>query len=354
MNASAIVFTDAVAPAVERLIAESGAGSIYIIADHNTERLCLPLLLRGSALLQQATVLTTPAGDRHKTLAAAAALWDALSARGATRSSIAVCLGGGMVTDLGGFVASTFKRGIPYINVPTTLLGAVDASVGGKTGINHGGLKNEVGVFAPPYATVAGTCFFDTLPREQLLSGYGEVLKHALLTDAAAVARAIAPDALGGGSAALMPVLRDSIATKMRIVASDPREKGPRKALNLGHTAGHALESLALTSRKPLPHGHAVAFGCVVALVLSRMLAGMDSDVLYAVAAFVREHYGPLPAGCADHPELLRLMHHDKKNNDASGPVNFVLLNAPGRPAIDTPVADTDITAALDIASDLL
>ncbi len=343
-----IIITNDCAGALRRIIADAGNPRVFVIADENTARLCVPRLR-----LDGATLLTTPAGDENKNLGAAATLWEKLSASGATRSSLAVCAGGGMVTDLGGFVASTFKRGMPYVNVPTTLLGAVDASTGGKTGINFAGLKNEIGVFSQPLATVAGTCFFDTLPAHELMSGYAEMLKHALLEGPDALDEIMDFDPLTApDSPQMLELMRKSIGVKQRIVESDPREKGPRKALNAGHTAGHALESLVMERGRNEGHGYAVARGLVTELVLSHMKLGFPSDILYRVAAFVREHYGPADITCDDYPRLIGLMRHDKKNSSTEA-INFTLFSAPGEAHINRTASEEEITAALDIYRDL-
>lgn len=340
---------------IDSAIAATGATRVFTIADTTTARLCLPLLQGHSRTIDSSTVLTVEPGDACKTLEAAAMLWQALGQGGATRSAAVINLGGGMVSDLGGFVASTFKRGMPYINVPTTLLGAVDASVGGKTGINFGGFKNEIGVFAPPATTVVSTAFFPTLPRRELLSGYAEMLKHALLSGTDALGPALSFDVPAGPAAhspELLALLRQSIATKTSIVASDPTEKGLRKALNLGHTAGHAIESLALERRTPVPHGYAVAWGCVVELVLSHMQLGFPTEWLYRTASRVKELYGPAAITCDDYPRLLRFMAGDKKNTTPDA-INFTLLHAPGRPEINRTATPADISSALDIFRDL-
>lgn len=355
-NGTEIYYSPGVpATEIDSAVAATGATRVFTIADTTTARLCLPLLRGHSRAIDGSAVLTVEPGDANKTLGAASTLWQALGSAGATRSAVVVNLGGGMVSDLGGFVASTFKRGMPYINVPTTLLGAVDASVGGKTGINFGGLKNEVGVFAPPAATIISTAFFPTLPRRELLSGYAEMLKHALLSGTDALGAALSYDVPAGPAAhspELLALLRHSIATKTGIVASDPTEKGLRKALNLGHTAGHALESLAMERKAPVPHGYAVARGCVVELVLSHMQLGFPTEWLYRTAARVKELYGPAAITCDDYPRLLDLMTHDKKNA-APDAVNFTLLHSPGHPEINRTADTADITSALDIFRDL-
>lgn len=350
-----LVFTNAVGEAIDALVADMNPAGVFVVADTNTASLCLPQLRSASEAIGGSSVLVAEAGEEHKTIDTAVRLWRSLVVGGATRRSLVVNVGGGVVTDMGGFVAATFKRGMPYINVPTTLLAAVDASVGGKTAVNFEGLKNEIGSFAMPAATVLSTRFFATLPREQMLSGYAEMLKHALLSGPEALGRALAIDDPAEVAAldAFLPVLRESVAVKQRIVAADPTEKGLRKVLNLGHTVGHAVEALSIENGRAVPHGYVVAWGCVVALVISHMELGFPSDVLHRFAMYVRDNYGALPASCDDYPELLRIMSHDKKNSSPDSIV-FTLLSAPGAPVYGHTVTPAVITVALDIARDML
>lgn len=331
-----LIFTDNADAAISGLTAGC---RVFVVADDNVERHVMPRL----PSLAAAPRGVIPPGEENKTLDTAAALWREMVAAGVTRQWTVVNVGGGMVTDLGGFCAATFMRGVRFINVPTTLLGAVDAAVGGKTGIDLDGLKNMVGVFAPADAVVFTTAFFDTLPRRELLSGYGEMIKHALL------GALPLPD----GGMPTLDELRESVAVKTGIVSADPLEKGLRRALNLGHTAGHAIEELSIMRGRPVAHGYAVAWGLVVALVLSRLKQNFDASTANAVIARLRELYGPMPAGCRDFARLVELMGHDKKNREA-GDVRFSLLTAPGRPSLDVPVGRDELLAALEIAAQML
>ena len=251
-----------------------------------------------------------------------------------------------MVTDLGGFAASTFKRGIAFINIPTTLLAMVDASVGGKTGFNFGGLKNEIGVFNNARSVIIDTTFLQTLDQENILSGYAEMLKHGLIDCldhwSALLNYPIIPSS---SSTLIAPLVSRSIAVKQRIVLEDPTEKGLRKALNLGHTAGHAFESIAL-ERQPILHGYAVAYGLVVELYLSVIKCGFPTDKMRQTVRFIREHYGQMPVTCNDYPHLLELMHHDKKNLGTA--INFTLLGDVGDIHINQTATEAEITEALD------
>lgn len=260
-----------------------------------------------------------------------------------------------MITDLAGFAASTFMRGVRCINVPTTLLGAIDAAVGGKTAINFEGMKNMVGTFHHPEVVVVDPTLFATLTVSEVLSGWGEMIKHALLDSRDMLGHLLNADpARPFSDSSWNELIDSSIVLKRSVVEEDFKENGRRKILNLGHTAAHAFEAAAwkyLSS--PLPHGYAVAWGLIVDLVLSRMLLGLDSAVLYAVAAQVKEYYPPFPFKCDLNDALIELMTHDKKNRNADE-INFTLLRAPGDPAPDCNVGREDIAIALDITRDLL
>ena len=354
-------------------VAESEHDRVFVLTDDTTHECCLPKV---AALLAQydAVPITIAHGDQHKTLAALGDVWTALQQGGATRHSLLINLGGGMVTDLGGFAAATFKRGINFINIPTTLLAMVDAAVGGKTGINFGGLKNEIGAFADARFVIINTCFLDTLDAENLCSGYAEMLKHALISDERMWAEHVNFDLSQPDLAELQRMVAESIAVKERIVAEDPHEHGIRKALNFGHTIGHALEEFALQQatlsggavvstaptnqttggavvstapkKRPLLHGYAVAFGLIGELYMSARKAGFPTERLHQTTRFIRENYAQTEFTCNDYPTLLNLMRHDKKNT--SGVINFTLLHNIGDIRINQTATDEEICEALD------
>lgn len=346
-------------------VAESEHDRVFVLTDDTTHECCLPKV---ATLLAQydAVPITIAHGDQHKTLAALGDVWTALQQGGATRHSLLINLGGGMITDLGGFAAATFKRGINFINIPTTLLAMVDAAVGGKTGINFGGLKNEIGAFADARFVIINTCFLDTLDAENLCSGYAEMLKHALISDERMWAEHVNFDLSQPDLAELQRMVAESIAVKERIVAEDPHEHGIRKALNFGHTIGHALEEFALqqaggavVSARLLPlarartapkntllHGYAVAFGLIGELYMSARKAGFPTERLHQTARFIRENYAQTEFTCNDYPTLLNLMRHDKKNT--SGVINFTLLHNIGDIRINQTATDEEICEALD------
>ena len=348
-----LIFTDSTSSALAEVVEEMAPSAIFLLADTNTAQLIARPLLESTPALAGGRIIEIPAGDQSKNVDTLSALWQALSDGGATRSSLLINVGGGMVTDLGGFAASTFKRGIRFINIPTTLLGAVDAALGGKTGINFNGLKNEIGVFSHADAVIVSARHFATLPYNELTSGYAELLKHALIDSPEALNRALAYDLERADLDELQHLLRESIAVKERIVAADPLEHGLRKALNLGHTAAHAFESLAMEEGRAVAHGHAVAWGLIVDLILSNMMLGLDSATLHDVAIYIKEYFPRPQLSCADYPRLIELMRHDKKNLTASR-INFTLLSAPGQIILDNEVTPEKITPALDILRDLL
>ena len=339
-----LIFTNDVAGAIERLTTGSDHNTTVWIADVNTARLVTPA---------PPCLITIPDGDSHKTLETVTQVWDEMERMGVTRRSLVINLGGGTVTDLGGFAAATFKRGVRFINVPTTLLGAVDAAVGGKTGFNYQGLKNEIGAFAPASDVIISTRFFDTLPLQEMKSGFAEVIKHAMLSDRDEFLRLLDHDFTAPiDHDDLLERLRRSVQVKVDIVARDPNEQGERMALNLGHTVGHAFESLAMKRCNPVPHGYAVAWGLVTESVLSHMLLKFSSEDVHRLGNFVRDNYRDFPFTCDDYDDLLALMRHDKKSRN--GEITCTLLTTIGDYRIDQTFTPDDATAALDILRDLL
>lgn len=326
-------------------IAECEHDKIFILTDQTTHDMCLPKL-QNFLCLKGAQSIVIKAGDTNKTLDSLAEVWTALSQGGATRHSLMINLGGGMVTDLGGFAASTFKRGIDFINIPTTLLAMVDASVGGKTGINFGGLKNEIGVFSDSKFVIINTQFLDTLDHDNICSGYAEMLKHGLISDDKHWAELVGFNLAQPDLAQLQRMVAESIKVKERIVTEDPHEHGIRKALNLGHTVGHALESFAMKHGRPVLHGYAVAYGMVCELYLSARKTDFPTDKMHQTVRFILDHYGRLPYTCDDYPELLELMRHDKKNT--SGIINFTLLGGIGDIRINQTATKEEIEEVLD------
>ena len=325
-------------------LAECEHDKLFVLTDTTTQKLCLPVI-KNFYSLKHIQVITIPASDSHKDIESLMMVWKGLQEGGASRHSCMINLGGGMVTDLGGFAAATFKRGINFINIPTTLLSMVDASVGGKTGINFGGLKNEIGVFCDSKFVILDTEFLRTLDAENICSGYAEMLKHGLISDEKMWAELVGFDLAHPDLQQLQRMVGDSVAVKERIVEQDPHEHGIRKALNLGHTFGHAFESWAL-KRKPVLHGYAVAFGLIPELYLSVIKTGFPTEKMRQTVNFIKEYYGSLPITCDDYEELIELMRHDKKNQD--GIINFTLLGGIGDIRINQSATIDEIKEAFD------
>lgn len=342
MDRQKVVISKDLQKALSEAIAECRHDKLFVLVDETTEQLCLPLIA-GFDCMQEAQRIVIGATDTHKTLDTLSHVWAELQRMGGTRHSLLINLGGGMVTDLGGFAASTFKRGLAYINIPTTLLSMVDASVGGKTGINFGGLKNEIGVFNNANCVILDTTFLRTMDAENLLSGYAEMLKHGLISNEQTWAELLSMDL--NDLDKLGDLVEKSVAVKQRIVIEDPTEHGIRKALNLGHTVGHAFESLAL-ERKPILHGYAVAYGLVVELYLCCVKTGFPQDKMRQTVGFIKENYGKMPITCDDYPKLIELMHHDKKNVGTD--INFTLLGGIGDIRINQTATEEEIKEALD------
>lgn len=350
MKQQTILFTDNIGQTLEQGLSGFSYDKLYILTDKHTLDACYPVLANLDRL-SGAKMITIEAGDTHKNLAALAAVWQVLSEDGATRRSLLLNLGGGMVTDLGGFAASTFKRGIAYINIPTTLLGAVDAAVGGKTGINFNGLKNEVGVFNPADAVIVSSQFFGTLDYENRLSGYAEMLKHGLISSESEYDALLSIDMKQPDAGDLLALVAASVKIKEAVVAADPYEQNLRKALNLGHTFGHAFESLSHERNAPVAHGYAVAWGLTCELLLSHLRLKFPMERIYQLVSYISTHYGVFYIICKDYPRLIELMRHDKKNE--SDAINFTLLSTIGEPVINQTAGKEDIEIVLDLYRDL-
>lgn len=329
---------------IAEALAECEHDKIFVLTDETTLVKCWPVV-KNYFSLKDAKVITIGATDMHKDLETMVHVWKSLGDGGASRHSCLINLGGGMVTDLGGFAAATFKRGINFINIPTTLLSMVDASVGGKTGINFGGLKNEIGVFCDSKFVILSTQFLQTLDAENICSGYAEMLKHGLISDERMWAELVSFDLAQPDLKQLQRMVGESVAVKERIVAQDPHEHDIRKALNLGHTFGHAFESWAL-KRKPVLHGYAVAYGLIPELWLSVVKTGFPTEKMRQTVNFIKENYGSLPITCDDYDELIELMRHDKKNQD--GIINFTLLGGIGDIRINQSATIDEIKEAFD------
>lgn len=301
--------------------------NLYILVDENTKEDCLPLLLESSKMLKEANVLVLDPGEDTKTIEIADSLWNSLLETGADRKSLLINLGGGVVTDLGGFVASTFKRGIDFIHVPTSLLGQVDAALGGKTGVNLEYSKNQVGTFAHPLFVFVDSQFLRTLPERELLSGLAEVIKYGLIADRKLFELLKAKDSLIPN---LDSIIAASIQTKEEFVKSDFKETGDRKKLNFGHTVGHAIESYFLGE---VLHGEAVAAGMVCESYLSHKKGMISAEEMMAIHQMIFSFFNKIELQQKMFPKLIEEMRLDKKNED--GKLNFTLLIGIGESEIN-------------------
>lgn len=318
------------------LLVKKNYSSIFILVDSNTETHCLPHFLSHYPCPENFEVISIEAGEEHKHIQTCAGVWEALSEFGADRKSLLINLGGGVITDLGGFVASTFKRGIDFINVPTSLLAMVDASVGGKTGVDLGPLKNQIGVIINPQAVVIDTDFLATLPSNEYRSGYAEMLKHGLIQDDAywkelADFGKISTDQIG-------KYIHHSVSIKHQVVRDDPREDSLRKILNFGHTLGHAVESYHLINedKTTLLHGEAIAIGMIMESYISSVLLALPKNECDEIKKVFDAIYPKVAFDEKDFDAIVEMLIYDKKNSH--GKVKFALLEAIGNPKWDVEV----------------
>ncbi len=274
-----------------------------------------------------------PAGESSKKIESVAKIWQFLSDHGGNRKSLLINIGGGMLTDLAGFAATTFKRGIDFLNVPTTLLSQVDASVGGKTGFNFNGLKNEIGTFKEPRAVIINTDFLKTIDEENFISGYAEMIKHGLIHSPDHLEELKTFDFKNIDYDLLQEIIRHSVGVKEYFVANDLTENNIRKALNFAHTVSHAFESLAMEQKRPILHGFGVACGIVAELYLSVKMCHFPETDFEELINWIVHVYGKFEIQKADFNRLYELMTHDKKNE--SGRINFTLLPKIGEIAIN-------------------
>ncbi|MCF8361765.1 MAG: 3-dehydroquinate synthase [Prolixibacteraceae bacterium] len=323
-------------------------GKVYVVVDEHTRGFCLPELQQYD-FFKSIPVLELKSGEDHKNLESVVAVWNFLEENGADRKSLLINLGGGMLSDLCGFAASCFKRGLHFVNIPTTLLSQVDASVGGKTGINFNGLKNEIGVFNQPQTVIIASRFLKTLDKANFLSGYAEMLKHGLIHSKAHWDECQAFDTENIDYETLNGMIARSVAIKEHFVANDPTEQNIRKALNLGHTVGHAFESMALHQGRPILHGHAVAYGIIVELYLSAKKVGLPMEQVEQISQWIIDTYGPFSIAKSDYEALYLKMTKDKKNE--AGRINFTLIPEIGKVEINVNCEKELIIEALDYYS---
>lgn len=333
---------------LKKQLLESNYSKIFVLVDNNTQAHCLPILKTALKPLKL-HLIQIKAGETYKNIETCQQIWNALMQEKADRKSVLLNLGGGVIGDMGGFCASTFKRGIDFIQIPTTLLAQVDASIGGKLGIDFGLVKNSIGLFNNPKAVYLCTNFFQTLPKAELYSGYAEVIKHALIQDAAAFDQLVKiqyPENFKWES-----TVKDSLLVKKSIVEQDPFEKSVRKSLNFGHTIGHAIESLSWETNHPLLHGEAVAIGIITECFLSYKLLDFPMEELQTVANYLSFIYPHYNLNNLDRTKILELIQQDKKNEHQK--ICFTLLERIGAFKINIHASETLIIEALDYYNNL-
>ncbi len=336
-----IYFESGLSP-LKEILAQNKYSKVFVFADTNTAELCIPVFRSFLDELEDFDIIETDPGEENKNIDFCIGIWKTLLDFGADRKCLMINLGGGVITDMGGFVASTYKRGIDFINIPTTLLSQVDASVGGKTGIDIDNVKNMVGTFSLPQAVFIENIFLTTLSKRELLSGFAEMIKHGLIADAAYYESLKLSDYQHITPAAI----HRSVAIKNEVVTTDPLEKGLRKILNFGHTIGHAVESYALTnSKKPLTHGEAIAIGMVCEAFLSAKYCNLTQDELADIVKYISSIYPKYTIKEKSFATLLSLMQSDKKNED--GHILFSLLDKIGQCTFNCRVTDNDIVESL-------
>jgi 3-dehydroquinate synthase len=327
------------------------SGNSFILVDENTEKYCLPVFLSMTPGMAKFEVLRIKPGESSKSKETAAFLWDQLAAKGADRTSLLVNLGGGVVCDVGAFVASTFKRGIPCINIPTTLIAMTDAAIGGKTAINLNSVKNTIGTFYLPEATIIFPGFLKTLDQSEIRSGLAEIFKIGLVADRSfwEFLQRIKPGGLAeisSGDPFWEEVIQRAALLKCTVVEKDFYDRGARAILNFGHTFGHAFETLShYPGHLPVSHGMAVAQGIICACFLSQRLSGLNEKEVPKIVELFLSVFGSMPVNETDIPEIIRLMEQDKKIRE--GIINFTLIRAPGEAVTGRTCSKDDIYDSL-------
>ncbi len=317
--------------------------NIYILTDSNTRNYCLPAFIQYTNLNSQPTLLEMPQGEENKTIETCLQLWNQLSESKADRNSLLINLGGGVISDLGGFVASTFKRGIHFINIPTSLLAMVDAAVGGKNGVDLGSIKNQIGTINAAQLVLIDTRFLKTLPKAHITSGVAEMLKHGIIASEKYFSNVLN---MSPANSNFDSLIWESVEIKNHIVAEDPSETGLRKTLNYGHTLGHAIESYCLqnSERKTLLHGESIAIGMILATFISSEIVSFPKKLLYKISSGILSMFEKVPFTKTDVNEICKLLIYDKKNS--GGKVYFVLLEDFNKPVINCEVPNALIHKA--------
>lgn len=341
-----IFFNDESYTFLNEIILEKKYSKIFILVDENTNTHCLPTFISQIATEITIEIIEIEVGEANKNIETTLQLWESLTELGGDRKSVLLNLGGGVITDLGGFVAATFKRGIDCIHVPTTLLAMVDASIGGKNGIDLGNLKNQIGVIVPPKAVLIDTSFLETLPQNELRSGLAEMIKHGLINNKKYWDKFKNLSELKTDD--LQDLIHESIIIKNTIVSEDPNENGIRKALNFGHTLGHAIESYFLENpnKKNLLHGEAIAIGMILESFISKEKNLISNDEFHEIKTTILSIFEKINFEEKDLNPILELLIHDKKNE--YGTIQFALLDGIGNIKINQTAENDLILSAFE------
>ena len=325
---------------IENFLADKSYSKIGVLVDENSQEHCLPKVVDA---LPEHYLLVIQSGEENKTLSTCEDIWMALTEAGFDRKGLLINLGGGVIGDMGGFAASSYKRGFDFLNIPTTLLSQVDASVGGKLGIDFHGFKNHIGFFKEPQNVLIDTGFFETLPKNELRSGFAEVIKHGLIYDQAYWEQLKKIDPF---NTEWTDIVARSIEIKKKVVLEDPFESGLRKILNFGHTIGHAIESFFLErNSEKLLHGEAIAAGMICEAYLSKKITGLSTKALDEIVQYLMKVYNPQSISSDHFDELLGLTIQDKKNE--GGVVQFSLLQEIGKCTVNIPISTADMVDSL-------
>jgi len=333
-------------PGLEFILESFWDNGVYVLVDEHTEQDCLPYLYSRIARLEESAVIRIPSGEEHKDLRTCEYIWQELLRCGASRNSILINLGGGVITDMGGFAASSFKRGMDFVNIPTTLMGQVDAAIGGKTGIDFRNIKNQIGLFVDPRAVIVDPAFLRTLSKREFISGFAELVKYALISEdegfRLTVGRVEAGDMEG-----IAELIEKAVRMKSELAKLDKYDHGPRKMLNFGHTFGHALESFSMERPEgpALLHGEAVAVGMICEAFVSYKKKYLENEQLDWITELLGRWFSPFAINEEDLMPIVELMRYDKKNS--RGKILAVLIDGQGKCFLDEEIHEEEILEAL-------
>ncbi|MBE9466976.1 MAG: 3-dehydroquinate synthase [Bacteroidetes bacterium] len=344
------IITDKLNLNLQKVLKNYCINKAFILVDDNSLKHCFPIINK-TTNLNNGNIIKIKTGEKNKNIDTIVSIWNFLSKNNADRYSVLINLGGGVVCDIGGFAASTFKRGIDFINIPTTLLSQIDAAVGGKTGFNFNGLKNEIGLINNAKHVFIDTIFLNSLDKVNILSGFSEMIKHALIYNKKYYAELLNLDLEKTYSKKFKESVIKSIKIKNHFVKKDPYEQNIRKSLNFGHTFAHAFESLALAKNQQITHGYAVAFGIIPELYLSYKNLGFNHDSLMEISNHIISIYGKFNINSNDYTEIINYIKHDKKNK--GNKLMLTLLKNIGNASINNSCEDKELIEALNFYSSL-